>query len=231
MLEFWLWRHPRPIGAAGRCIGRTDLALDHRRAKRLAHQIRRAARRHQLPRQIWTSALQRCALVGRQLARWGWMHRIDDRLQELDFGHWDGQPWSAIAPAEVAAWEADFAHHAPGGAESLAALRRRCLGFCTDQAALPPAEQVALPPANPAALRPADPAALPLAGPGPGASPAAAVQRGALAPVVVKAVLVVGHAGWINALGLARTAPWSAAAWPAAPGYGQLRRQTLLPDT
>ena len=134
-LELWLWRHPRPVGAAGRCIGQTDLALDHRRAKRLAHRIRSAARRHGLPHEVWTSPLRRCAQVGRQLARWGWVHHIDTRLLELDFGRWDGQPWSAVAHAEVAVWEADFAHHAPGGGESLAAMARRCQSFLAQRCA------------------------------------------------------------------------------------------------
>lgn len=188
-LALWLWRHPRPLGAAGRCIGQTDLALDRRRAKRLAHRIRSAARRHGLPREVWTSPLQRCASVGRQLARWGWVHHIDARLLELDFGRWDGQPWSAISHAEVAAWEADFAHHGPGGGESLAELQARCLAFC--------------------AARLAVPAAGPTTGP--------------------CAVLVVAHAGWINANSVARTHTLKAADWPAAPGYGQLRRQQWPP--
>ena len=146
-LALWLWRHPRPVGAAGRCIGQTDLALDHRRAKRLAHRIRSAARRHGLPHEVWTSPLRRCAQVGRQLARWGWVHHTDTRLLELDFGCWDGQPWSAIDHAGVAAWEADFAHHAPGGGESLAAMARRCQSFLAQYFAA-----VAAPGARPAAL-------------------------------------------------------------------------------
>ena len=86
-------------------------------------------RRHGLPSEVWTSALQRCAQVGRPLARWGRAHHIDAGLLELDFGRWDGLPWSAIRHAEVATWEADFAHHAPVGGESLATLRARRLGF------------------------------------------------------------------------------------------------------
>lgn len=177
--ELWLWRHPRPIGAAGRCIGRTDLAVDRRRAKRLAHHIRRAARRHGLPREVWTSPLRRCADVGHWLARWGWLHRVDGRLLELDFGRWDGQPWSAIARAEVAVWEADFACHAPGGGEALLGLVARCRDFIAAQPALP--------------------------------------------------LLVVAHAGWINACTTADPLAWQAASWPPAPAYASLRRITPPP--
>jgi alpha-ribazole phosphatase len=128
-LEVWAWRHPRAIGSAGRCVGRTELAVDRRKAKRLAGRIRAAARRHGLPREIWTSPLTRAADVGRILRSWGWTHRIDARLVELDFGAWDGRPGSLIPYSEVAAWEADFVHHAPGGGESQADLRTRVTDF------------------------------------------------------------------------------------------------------
>lgn len=119
------WRHPKPQGAAGRCIGRTDLPLDRRKAKRLAHRIRQAARREGLPRVVCTSPLRRCALVGRVLKRWGWRHLIDQDLLEMDFGRWDGQPWGHIALAEIDAWCLDLAHVAPGGGEALQALLAR----------------------------------------------------------------------------------------------------------
>jgi alpha-ribazole phosphatase len=123
------WRHPRVPGAEGRCVGRTDLAADPRRAKRLAHRIRGFARRFALPRIVITSPLQRSRAVGRWLARWGWQHRIDAALCELDFGCWDGQPWSAVPRQAFDAWCADFEHHAPGDGESVAALLQRVRGF------------------------------------------------------------------------------------------------------
>ncbi|MFM2057434.1 MAG: hypothetical protein RLY71_1819 [Pseudomonadota bacterium] len=133
--QLWLWRHPRPIGAAGRCIGQTDLAVDPRRAKRLAHRIRATARRHGLPREVWSSPLRRCADVAHWLRRWGWRHHIDTDLLELDFGAWDGLPWRNITPADVAIWEADFLHHAPGAGESLQQLRVRVRRYLAAQLA------------------------------------------------------------------------------------------------
>ena len=123
--ELWAWRHPRPQGAAGRCIGRTDLPVDPRRAKRLAHRIRQTARRHGLPHRVCTSHLQRAADVGRWLRRWGWQHRMDPALAEMNFGAWDGLAWAAVERQEVDAWCADFLHHAPGGGEPLCALFER----------------------------------------------------------------------------------------------------------
>jgi alpha-ribazole phosphatase len=175
MTALWLWRHARCPQATGRCIGRTDLAVDRRRAKRLAHRVRAAARREGLPREVWTSPLQRCRLVGRWLRRWGWRHHTDARLTELDFGRWEGQPWPQVPAEEVTAWEAHFLDHAPGGGESLRALMARVQGFLHEQAGDAP-------------------------------------------------LLVVAHAGWMQALHwqLHEADAPTARRWPAPPRHGQL---------
>lgn len=132
----WAWRHPRPDHVAGVCIGRTDVAVDPRRARRLARQIQRVARANQLPHEIWTSPLRRCSDVGRWLRRWGWVHHIDAALLEMNFGTWDGERWDEIAHAEVNAWNADFANCAPGGGESVNALLKRAAAWRSDDGRL-----------------------------------------------------------------------------------------------
>ncbi|MFG6461015.1 histidine phosphatase family protein [Roseateles sp. DXS20W] len=127
---FTIWRHPRPRGAEGRCIGgRTDLPVDPRKAKRLAHRIRAHARRHALPREVVTSPLARAADVGRWLKRWGFAWRVDPALAEMDFGRWDGQPWSAIPVHEFDRWMADFCGFDFDGGESLTALLARAAAW------------------------------------------------------------------------------------------------------
>jgi alpha-ribazole phosphatase len=181
-MELWCWRHPRAQGAAGRCIGLTDLPVDRRKARRLAHRIRAAVRREGLPRAVWVSPLARSRAVGRWLARWGFGCRIDARLAELDFGRWDGRPWSAVPWAEVQAWEADLRHHAPGGGESLAQLHARVQAFVAERQA--------------------------------------AGDR---------AVLLVGHGGWITALvhPLGAEGPIDASRWPAPPRHGTRVRHVV----
>lgn len=127
-----VWRHPKPIGAWGRCIGRTDLCVDPRKARRLAHRIRQRVRLEGWPRRVFTSTASRSVAVGRWLARWGFEHHIDARLCELDFGRWDGQRWADIDAAEVGAWTDAFATHAPGGGESVQQLMARCRAFFDD---------------------------------------------------------------------------------------------------
>ena len=129
-----VWRHARPRDVAGRCIGVTDVAVDRRKSKRLAHRIRAWARRNEVSPIVVTSELRRGADVGRWLARWGWRHRIDSRLSELDFGAWDGLRWDEIGAAPVDAWCAQFERHAPGGGESVAKLLERCAAFTGDPA-------------------------------------------------------------------------------------------------
>jgi alpha-ribazole phosphatase len=132
--ELRVWRHPRAIGATGRCIGRTDLAVDRRRAKRLAHRIRAAQRRSGTATVIFTSDLRRAADVGRWLRRWGWTHHIDPRLSEVDFGRWDGRRWADIDAAESAGWTDDFAATGPEGGESVVMLRTRVRQLLDDPA-------------------------------------------------------------------------------------------------
>lgn len=135
--RLWCWRHPRAIGASGRCIGRTDLPVDARKAKRLAQRVRALARREGLPPKVWVSPRLRAHEVGRWLRRWGWQVVVDARLVELDFGRWDGRRWAEIPWAEVHAWQADLLQHAPGGGESLAQLALRVRDFVDEAAGAP----------------------------------------------------------------------------------------------
>jgi len=135
--DMHVWRHPRPEGAAGLCVGAgSDLPVHWRRSKRLARRIQALARRERLPHRIWTSPLRRCADVGRWLRRWGWQHRLDAALLELDFGSWEGRRWDEIGAAALDAWIADFAAHAPGGGEALQALLTRAAAWQPAEARL-----------------------------------------------------------------------------------------------
>jgi alpha-ribazole phosphatase len=140
-MELIVWRHPRPKGVQGRCIGQMNVPVDRRKAKRLAHRIRQYARRQRLferePAMVWTSPLRRCFDVGRILRGWGWGHRVDARLSELNFGDWDGRFWAAIAKADVDAWCDNFADAQPGGGESVRQLLARCGEFVDERRAVP----------------------------------------------------------------------------------------------
>lgn len=121
----YIWRHPKPIGAQGICLGQSDLPVDNRKIKRLANKIQRYVNRHQLPKVIWVSPLQRSLKVGQLLAQRGFECHVDASLAEMNFGAWDGNAWSQIPHEQIQSWCDNFAHFAPEGGESLAQLFTR----------------------------------------------------------------------------------------------------------
>ncbi|MDV2860435.1 histidine phosphatase family protein [Psychrobacter sp. CAM01] len=134
-MTLYIWRHPKPIATDGRCIGQSNVAVDKRKLKRLAHRIERFVRRHQLPKVIWVSPLQRSLKVGQILAQRGFVCHVVPELAEINFGQWDGQDWAQIAKQEIDDWCANFANFAPDGGESLQQLFERVENWLNDMAA------------------------------------------------------------------------------------------------
>ncbi|HPW85022.1 MAG TPA: histidine phosphatase family protein, partial [Rhodoferax sp.] len=73
------------------------------------------------------SPLQRCEQLAQCLRglRPDLAFKIDLRLQEMDFGVWEGVAWGEIPSASMEAWTADFGNHRFGGAESANAVLQR----------------------------------------------------------------------------------------------------------
>lgn len=120
-----VWRHPKPINAAGICLGHTDLAVDARRTRNLAYRVQQEARIRQLAPIIHVSPLQRSRDVGAFLQQQGWQVKVDPLLLEFNFGTWDGLPWEQIDCQEIDTWCNNFAEFAPGGTENLKQLFNR----------------------------------------------------------------------------------------------------------
>jgi alpha-ribazole phosphatase len=107
----------------GICYGQTDVAL----AANLAQTIHLfQAKLANLPQEtfIVTSPLQRCWQLATQLSL-GSEVIIDNRLQELNFGAWEMQPWEAIPPEQLQWWLDDYVNRAPPQGESYQALLKR----------------------------------------------------------------------------------------------------------
>lgn len=122
--RLWLVRHAAPLVAPGICYGRLDLAADAQATQQAAQALARA-----LPARVAVrhSPLRRCAQLAQalQALRPGLRSQPDARLQEMDFGAWEGQPWEALPRAELDAWAADLHHYAPGGGEPLRVMLER----------------------------------------------------------------------------------------------------------
>ena len=122
-------RHPKPRIAPGTCYGRLDIPLTETAAAEIASAIKR------LPRvtRLITSPAQRCRRLADGIARFhGLDPTIDPRLAELDFGAWEGRPWTRIPRSESDPWAADPWTIAPPGGERFADLHARVTDALTD---------------------------------------------------------------------------------------------------
>lgn len=117
-----LVRHSRPVGFEGLCYGRTDLLAGPEvgdDAARLNTELPKAKR-------LITSPLVRAEILAKTL---GEIRNTpvtqDNRLVEMDFGHWEGKLWADIPRNEIDAWAADFLNARPHGGESVKLLEAR----------------------------------------------------------------------------------------------------------
>jgi alpha-ribazole phosphatase len=127
-MRLYLVRHPKPALAGGICYGSTDVEV----APASVAQVLAAlvpALPSALP--VYSSPLRRCLDLAWPLAAALGANqvRVDARLVELDFGHWENRPWDAIARDEIDAWAAQPVTHCPGGGESVLQAAQRVQDF------------------------------------------------------------------------------------------------------
>ena len=126
----WLVRHAQPVIATGICYGNLDVAADKIATENAALQLAQSLKSSDpfsSPRLIMVSELQRA----QQLAYALQAHlphlsiQVDARLNEMDFGKWEGVAWDAIPQLEYDHWIADFANYRFGGKESCEEMIQR----------------------------------------------------------------------------------------------------------
>ncbi len=119
-----LVRHQPTALAPGTCYGRLDAGLHPDSLAALPALADHLARAR--PARVWSSPARRCLLLARAVAeRAGAALVTDPRLRELDFGAWEGLPWTAVPRPELDRWAADPLGFAPPGGEGGAALLAR----------------------------------------------------------------------------------------------------------
>ncbi|MGC1172822.1 histidine phosphatase family protein [Polaromonas sp.] len=113
-MKLWLVRHAQVLAEPGTCYGALDVAADPESTRQCALALAEV-----LPHSaaVQTSPLQRCEQLAQALIglRPDLTLQIDARLQEMNFGAWEGRPWSDITRNEFDAWTANFAGHPVGG--------------------------------------------------------------------------------------------------------------------
>ena len=127
----WLVRHGQSAAPAGVAVGASDpplsaagLAQAQATAADLATQPLTAVYSSDRRRAISTAAV----IAGVQ----GLDVAVDARLNELDFGAWEGRDLAELwqlEPAAAAAWERDLARTPPSFGENLAQLQARVASF------------------------------------------------------------------------------------------------------
>ncbi len=129
-MNLWLVRHALTDAVPGLCYGRTDVGVPAEATLRVANGVLA-----QIPVGValYGSPLRRCAELARAIEalRPDLRVRIDPRLAEMDFGAWEGQPWSSIAREEFDAWTGNFADGKPGvhGESTRAFMQRVASAF------------------------------------------------------------------------------------------------------
>jgi alpha-ribazole phosphatase len=114
-----LVRHPKPRCVEGLCYGRLDLECEPKALEEAARKLGRLAAGHR----VVTSPARRARQLAERLSP---DPEIEPRLQELDFGDWEGRLWQALGREAVEAWQRGLPGAAPPNGESLTAMASRC---------------------------------------------------------------------------------------------------------
>ena len=108
-----LLRHPVTDAGSDICYGRLDVGLGEGAEPQITSALDALA---QVTTLISSPAARCRALADRIAARDGVELRIDDRLQEYDFGAWEGMRWDSIPREQSERWMQDlWNNRAPGG--------------------------------------------------------------------------------------------------------------------
>lgn len=124
-MTLWLARHAQPLIAPGICYGQMDVAAD---VDATAACARKLAARLPAGLRVMASPLQRCEQLATVLhgLRPDLAYKTDSRLQEMDFGQWEGQAWDTIDQLALHAWTTDFGTYVVGqSGESVATFMAR----------------------------------------------------------------------------------------------------------
>ena len=113
-MTLWLVRHALPLINNGICYGQLDIKANLAETQKCADRLKNVLPAGAI---LFTSPLQRCELLADVFngLQPGLTFEKDDRLQEMNFGQWEGRAWADIEKAELTAWTDDFAHYRAGG--------------------------------------------------------------------------------------------------------------------
>ena len=138
-MDIYLIRHTQTANVEGLCYGQSDLGL----AISFPEEVE--VLHDKLPSfdqdcRVFSSPLTRCAQLALTFSE---SVIIDPRLQELNFGDWEGQRFDDIDQIALQHWTDNFATATPPNGESFADLYQRAGEFWQELLATPtPSDQV-----------------------------------------------------------------------------------------
>lgn len=121
-MSLWVMRHPKVIVQEPTCYGVSEVVLDEAHLMQCAHVI---GQKWPQGVRVVCSQMQRTQQLAQrlQMLNSAYGHfSVDARLNEMDFGCWEGVPWAQIPKQAFDVWLSDFAHHRFGGKESVQQL-------------------------------------------------------------------------------------------------------------
>lgn len=134
-MKLWLVRHAQPLIASGVCYGASDIPADRAYTAACASELAAA-----LPPGlvVHSSPLLRCTQLAQALCELRPDLRLqqDERLREMDFGHWEGVRWDDIPRPAYDAWTSNFGVERFGGRESVNELLQRVAAARSEAQAL-----------------------------------------------------------------------------------------------
>ena len=117
-MTLWLVRHAQPLIQEGLCYGQLDIPADPLATQHAAQTI---APLLPVGAKLYCSGLQRAQQLAQAILqqRNTFSLSIDLRLNEINFGIWEGVAWDEIPKAAFDAWTQNFDQYRFGGAECL----------------------------------------------------------------------------------------------------------------
>ena len=117
-----LVRHPKPLCKPGLCYGRLDLECEPDALETASLRLSGLAQGCR----IVSSPARRARDLAQHL---GDGIVLEDKLQELHFGEWEGRLWRDLGRQTVDAWLDGLPDAAPPGGETLSAMAARCAAW------------------------------------------------------------------------------------------------------
>lgn len=116
-------RHTTPVLEPGLIYGRKELLLHDTFPDELAVVMRQLPEHFEV---VYSSPAFRCVELAKEISP---DFIIDTRLQELDFGEWEGKTWDTVDQVALQCWMDDYVTVCVPGGESMVQMRDRVMEF------------------------------------------------------------------------------------------------------